>query len=332
MVKSSWWLPVLFLTLVSCQSGPLQRDSFTWEKGEELLQGGIFRTIKNPPEYIVLEGYPSEFRDAIAAGIDVARDFFGNHGPVRVYILGQTDGEVGTASARQQFVDEYCRLRLEDARSGYQDDCLDGPGKRLIDVAMAGDQEAYLSIVVFTKTPYAELTFINADDWGTSDLPVRGIHEYTHVFQHVYPEVPGWLMEGGAVFFEAWLGGENGWVDFPRAMKRSMESAQQGRAKGRGLADMEYVRDLPEEMEPYHRSIAYDMGAWAVTYLISRSESRSIERFRDEFFPLLRQESWQQAVSGYTGTEDIAEFYAHFEEFLGQPLEDQMKLLEKIKS
>ncbi|MAW76000.1 MAG: hypothetical protein CMJ95_01230 [Planctomycetes bacterium] len=331
MTRPGPWLWITLLTLVSCQGGPASREPFTWETGEELLRRGIFHAIKTPPEYIVLEGYPLEYRDAIASGIDTARDFFGNCGPVRVYILGQTNGEVGTASARQEFVDEYCRLRLENAHPGYEDDCLDGPGKRLIDVASSGGQEAYLSIVIFTETPYAELTFINANDWGVNDLPIRGIHEYTHVFQHVYPEAAGWLTEGGAVFFEAWLGSQNGWVDFPQAMRRSMSNAQEGRAAGRGLNDMEYVRDLPEEMVPYHRNIAYDMGVWAVTFLISCSRDGSIERFRDEFYPLLRENGWQQAVALYAGTEDIAEFYSTFERFLGQPLESQMKLLEKIK-
>jgi len=36
-------------------------------------------------------------------------------------------------------------------------------------------------------------------------------------------------------------------------------------------------------------------------------------------------------VALYAGTENIAEFYSTFERFLGQPLESQMKLLEKIK-
>ena len=326
MKRTGPWLWIVMLTLVSCQGVSGNRAPFTWETGTELLRRGIFHAIEAPPEYIVLEGYPLQYRDAIASGIDTARQFFGNYGPVRIYILGQTDGEVGTASSRRDFVAEYCRLRLENARPGYEDDCFDGSGKRLIDVATVGGQEAYQSVVVFTEPPYSELVFINANDWGASDMPIRGIHEYTHVFQLVYPEEPGWLMEGAAVFFEAWLGDQNGWVDFPQAMRRSMRNAQKGRADGRGLKDMEYVMDLPEEMEPHHRNIAYDMGAWAVTFLISRSSDGGIERFRDEFYPLLRENSWQQAVAIYAATENLAEFYTLFDHFLKQPLKKQMEL------
>ena len=94
---------------------------------------------------------------------------------------------------------------------------------------------------------------------------------------------------------------------------------------------MEYTRDLPEEMEPFHRNIAYDMGVWAVTYIISRSDSGSIASYRDEFYPLLREHGWKKAVATYTGTKDLADFYQQFEEFLAQPLDEQMKLLETIK-
>lgn len=319
------------LVLNSCGTISRQPDSFSWAQADELLRTGIFHPLKEPPEYVVLEGYPDEYRQAIAAGIDTARTYFGNYGPIRIYILGQTDGVVGTRAARQAFVDEYCRLRLENAPDGFQDNCYEGPGQRLIDVATAGGQEAYQSIVVFTDPPYSELVFINADAWGTSDMPLRGIHEYTHVFQMVYPEAPGWLMEGGAVFFEAWLGGKHGWVNFNQAMRRSMESAQEGRSRDRGLSDMEYTKDLPEEMEPFHRNIAYDMGVWAVTYIISRSDSGSIASYRDVFYPLLREHGWKKAVATYTGTKDLADFYQQFEEFLAQPLDEQMKLLETIK-
>ncbi len=318
-------------TLLGCSGPEVRPDRFTWELAEERLKSGIFQQVNTPPEYIVLEGYPSEHVQAISSGIDVAREYFGNFGPVRVYILGKTDGAEGTSEAYQNFVEEYCRLRTEWAPSGFEEDCFGDSAQRLVDVAKSGGQEAFQSMVIYTEPPYSELIFINADDWGETDMPLRGIHEYTHVFQCVFPESPGWLMEGGAVFFEAWLGSKNGWVDFRTAMHRSLWSAQQGRDRGKGLSDMEYTRDLPEEMIPFHRSIAYDMGVWAVTFMISRSNDGSVSDFRDQFYPLVKTEGWQRAVSIYAGTVDIDEFYRLFEEFLGQPLKEQLDLLKTLK-
>ena len=86
---------LVVLVLNSCETISPQPDSFSWEKADELLRTGIFHPLKEPPEYVVLEGYPDEYRQAIAAGIDTARTYFGNYGPIRIYILGQTDGVVG---------------------------------------------------------------------------------------------------------------------------------------------------------------------------------------------------------------------------------------------
>ncbi|MGE4619369.1 MAG: hypothetical protein AAEJ04_06110 [Planctomycetota bacterium] len=291
----------------------------------------MFRLQQEPPEYIVMDGYPERFQAALASGIDEARSFFGNYGPVRVYVFSEPGDDEASRDALQEVAEDYCRARRETALPGFEEDCLGGPAKRLVDVAASGGEEAFLSAVIFTDPPFAELVFINADGWGVSDLPIRGIHEYTHVFQQAHRESPGWLMEGGAVFFEAWLGSERGWVDFPRAMKWSMQSAQTGRSAGRGLKDMEYTRDLPTEMEPFHRSIAYDMGVWAVTFMIARSESGSIEDYRDKFYPLLQEYGWRLAVAKYTRTDDIAEFYQLFEKFLAKPLQEQMEILETIK-
>ncbi len=295
------------------------------------MSEGLFRPQQDPPEYIVMDGYPERFQTALASGIDEARSFLGNYGPVRVYVFGEPGDDETSRQALKDVAESYCRARHETALPGFEEDCLDGPAKRLVEVAAAGGQEAFLSAVIFTDPPFAELIFINADHWGVSDLPLRGIHEYTHVFQQAHRESPGWLMEGGAVFFEAWLGSERGWVDFPRAMKRSMQSAQTGRSAGRGLKDMEYTRDLPAEMEPFHRSVAYDMGVWAVTFIIAHSETGSIESYRDEFYRLLQEHGWRVAVAKYTRTSDIDEFYQQFDEFLAIPLQEQMKLLETIQ-
>lgn len=331
---SWWWLRLALLIpflWIGCRGGSLGNDYPGFKDVQQKLLKGVFTPQDDPPEYILLDGYPVEYQEAIGAGIDVARKFLGNHGPVRVYILGKSRGEVGTKDSRAAFVEQYCDPRIKSGVEGFDEDCLAGPGQRLIDAAIRGDQEAYLSIVVFTDPPYAELVFINSHEWGEQDMPLRGIHEYTHVFQHQYPSAPGWLTEGGAVFFEAWLGDQNQWVDFRRAMQRSMENALAAIADEKGLCDMEYLHDLPDPMKAYHRNIAYDMGAWAVAFIIANSTDQSISGFRDRFYPSMRKDGWKEAVSRFTGSRDLAHFYSRFDEFLQQSSDQQMKLLDAIQ-
>jgi hypothetical protein len=322
---------LISLLFLGCRGGFLGNSITEFEDVQQKLLEGVFTPQDGPPDYILLEGYPVEYKEAIGAGIDVARNYLGNHGPVRVYILGKSADEVGTAESREEFLEQYCNPRQQSIVPSFDEDCIGGPGQRLIDAASRGDQEAYLSIVVFTDPPYAELVFINSHEWGEQDMPLRGIHEYTHVFQHQYPSAPGWLTEGGAVFFEAWLGGQHHWVDYRRAMQRSMENAMAAVAKNKGLSDMEYLLDLPQEMEPYHRNIAYDMGAWAVAFIIASSSEKSISRFRDQFYPSMRDEGWKEAVSQFSGSRDLGHFYSRFDEFLQQSSGQQMELLDALQ-
>jgi len=331
----SWWPLRLALLIpflwIGCRGGSLGNDYPGFEDVQQKLLEGVFTPQDDPPEYILLDGYPEEYQEAIGAGIDMARNYLGNHGPVRVYILGKSGDEVGTAESRTEFVEQYCNPRQQSVVSSFDEDCIGGPGQRLIDAASRGDQEAYLSIVIFTDPPYAELVFINSHEWGEQDMPLRGIHEYTHVFQHQYPSAPGWLTEGGAVFFEAWLGDQNQWVDFREAMQRSMENALIAVADEKGLSDMEYLLELPQEMEAYHRNIAYDMGAWAVAFIIANSSDQSISGFRDRFYPSMRDDGWEEAVSRFTASTDLGHFYSRFDEFLQQSSHQQMELLDAIQ-
>jgi hypothetical protein len=332
--STAWPMRIVLLGVLfflGCRGGSLRHSSPEMEDAQQKLHEGVFTHQDEPPEYILLEGYSVEYQEAIAAGIDVARDYLGNHGPVRVYILGRTGDEVGTPESCAAFVEQYCNPRQQVVIGSFDEDCSAGPGQRLIDAARRGDQEAYLSIVIFTDPPYAELIFINSHEWGKLDMPLRGIHEYTHVFQHQYPSAPGWLTEGGAVFFEAWLGGLHQWVDFRQAMRRSMQNALAASADKKGLSDMEYLLDLPEAMKSYHRNIAYDMGAWAIAFIIGESRGHSVSKFRDQFYPLLRDEGWEKAVSQFSGSRDLDHFYSRFNEFLQQSSQQQFEFLDALQ-
>ncbi|OUU26308.1 MAG: hypothetical protein CBC13_00535 [Planctomycetia bacterium TMED53] len=333
--SKSWKLPLLSVLLLilssGCQGWAPQQREFSQELIEERLRRGPLQAVTGTPKYILLEGYPAAYRHAIAEGIDAARNYFGEFGPVRVYVLGRTEDGADSAAAKQDFLRHYCEPRSATAPRGYEEDCAGGPGQRLLDVATSGGMEAYQSLVIHTDPPYSELVFINAHAWGESDMPLRGIHEYVHVFQCSHPEAPGWLMEGGAVFFEVWLGAQNGWVDPRQAMRWSLKNALEAMALGKGLVDMEYTRDLPAAMRPFHRQVAYDMGCWAVTYMIGNSPGRSVAGFRDSFYSLLEKSGWRTAVTEYCGVESVEAFYRDFERFMQQPTEDQLQFYESLR-
>ena len=89
--------------------------------------------------------------------------------------------------------------------------------------------------------------------------------------------------------------------------ERTARSAQQGRDRGKGFCRILNIRE------------------------ISRSNAGSVSDFRDQFYPRVKTEGWQRAVSTYAGTADIDEFYRLFEEFLGPPLKQQLDLLKTLK-
>ena len=147
---------------------------------------------KAPPAYVKNAKDDSRWPGIIRDGIDAARKYFGNYGPVYVYILGHKDKALNSEDFHRELVDAYCRHHCGGSQKKLQS-CKAGPGAELVKKALSGRGDAYLSFVGDTDPPIAELVFINPHEFRDPYLYTRGIHEYTHVFQHSFPTTPTWM-------------------------------------------------------------------------------------------------------------------------------------------
>ena len=317
------YLSVLLLSLIFCPVA-----AFAQNKDDEKL----LTRIQEPPVYVRNENYDSKWFGAIKTGIDRTRDYLGNYGPVQVYVLGQESRELKDPQAGRAVIEAYCRRR----HTGISDrigDCLKGSGASLVERARKGSTEAYLSYVNSTAPPFAELVFINPHGFPFPYLYTRGIHEYTHVFQRAFPRTPTWMTEGGAEFLAFYLGDRYAWIDFEQSMHKSMRMAQSvgGQATMRDFEDVEKLEKEQPELKKFYRHLAYDAGVWAVACAIHRSPGHSVKGYATKFYPLVAELGWQPALARYTGLKDSDEFYQRFEEFLDEPIGQQMEMLKELK-
>ena len=287
------------------------------------------------PVYHLLEGYDPISLDRVRAGIETARSYWGSYGPTHVWILGSDNGAEIDPSAKQAFVADYCGSRTFP--NGMRaEDCARYVESRFLDVAERDESEAYLSYLQETNPPRADLVFINVHKWffeadRVPDPTLRGIHEYTHVFQSSFGPTPTWMMEGGAVFAEAWLPAQHGWRDLHGVMERCMESACRVADPAMSIADMERVDSAPGKIIKYYRELAYDRGAWAVAFMIHESPTRRVSALRDEFYPSVTELGWEVALAKFVGMQDKHEFYGAFGSFMGLPMEERLGMLDGLR-
>ncbi|MBG83703.1 MAG: hypothetical protein CMJ40_04045 [Phycisphaerae bacterium] len=300
----------------------------------ESMSRRAFIPMEEAPTYHLLEGYDPKWRKQIERGVEMARDYWGSYGPAHVWILGSEDDQEITPEAVDAFVDEYCRWRipLEDHSP---EECRKQVMARFIDVARRGESEAYLSWVQADQ-PVAELVFINTHGWYHEDEPLpdpilRGMHEYTHVYQKGFDLTPTWMMEGGAVFTEGWLPYLEGLRPRGYNLEMIMERAQRMRHTGFTIADMENIGLASEEVAEYYLELAYDTGGWAVAFMVYNHPGRSVATLRDEFYPMVNELGWEEALSRYVGMENKEAFYEAFESFMDQPRESQSAMLETLQ-
>lgn len=97
------------------------------------------------------------------------------------------------------------------------------------------------------------------------------------------------------------------------------------------IADMEEIETAPEHVAEYYQELAYYSGAWATVFMVHRSPTGSVTAMRDEFYPLVSEIGWENALPRYLGMQDKAEFYAAFEEFMQEPINEQMAVLKTLK-
>ena len=299
---------------------------------------GVFIPIATEPIYHLLPGYDSQWQEQVREGIEMARRYWGGYGPVRVWVIGTEDTGPIPEVAKNAFIEEYCGWRTAGI-DVTADECRGQVEVRFIDVAERGEPQAYLSWVDDFEQPEAELVFINVDRWYFRGDPIpdpvlRGIHEYTHVFQMAFGPMPTWMMEGGAVFSEAWIPWIQGRCDFDffsTRMRHLLDGIQKMDGTGLSIADIEDIDTASPSARKHHRELAYDAGAWAFVFLIHRSSSRSVSGLREVFFPLIKTHGWEKALDLHLDINGKEDFYLAFEDFMEASLEMKLEALREIE-
>jgi hypothetical protein len=323
-------MPLLML-MPSCED----HDSPSDEQQLALADILPLTAMDEGPVFHTLEGYDSKWTELIREGIEQSQAYWGTYGPVHVWVVGVEEGDTISEKSRQAFLDEYCTWRIATTNRTI-DECRQHAQRQFFDVAEGDEPEAYLSGVPEATPPKAELIFINVHEWffEDDDIPdpiLRGIHEYTHVYQLAVGPMPTWMVEGGAVFTESWLPSLDGRRAPEVNMERIMERVQRTSDPDLSIADMENIDTASEAASKYYMQLAYDSGAWAIAFIVYQSPTQSVSALRDQFFPLVTELGWKTALPKYVGMKDKAQFYDAFDVFMDAPRAEQLKLLSELK-
>ena len=291
--------------------------------------------MDTPPIYHTLTSYDPKWKAMIEEGIEMARSYWGSYGPTHVWIVGYDEGQAPDSKAELAFVEDYCRWRIEDTQRTMAE-CRPYATGRFIDVARSGTPEAYLSDVRERTPRMAELVFINVHKWyferdRLPDPIARGIHEYTHVAQHGFGHMPTWMMEGGAVFSEAWLPALAGKRKPEQMLGYVMDNAQKMAKTPFTIADMESIETAPPEVAQYHRELAYDAGAWATIFMVYHTPTRCVSTLRDVLYPRVTEVGWEQALCEYVDMPSKEAFYKAFASFMAKPREEHMRIFRTLQ-
>ncbi|MDG2292488.1 MAG: hypothetical protein P8L37_07500, partial [Phycisphaerales bacterium] len=310
-------------------------DSSADDKAPLLANMLPLTAMDDGPVFHTLEGYDPKWTALIREGVELAQDYWGTYGPVHVWVVGLEEGDAINPKTRQAFIEEYCTWRTATTYRSMAE-CHPHANQQFIDVAESGEAQAYLSGVPEATPPKAELIFINVHEWFFEGDPIpdpvlRGIHEYTHVYQLAVGHMPTWMMEGGAVFAESWLPSLDGRRPPEVNMEQIMERVQRTSDPNLTIADMENIDTASEAAAEYYLQLAYDSGAWAIAFIVHQSPTQSVSALRDQFFPLVTELGWETALSQYVGMKDKAEFYDAFDVFMDAPRAEQLKLLSELK-
>ena len=327
----------LAITLALFVATGCQLPTETNQKGEQSPWPGFqpLTAMQEGPTYHLLAGYDPVWLDYVKEGVERARSYWGSYGPTHVWILGCENGDEVNEDAKSAFIEEYCAWRTATS-SRTIEECRPHAQERFFDVIKKGEAEAYLSGIRDTDPHKAELIFINVHKWYYPRDPIpdpvlRGIHEYTHVFQQSVGAIPTWMAEGGAVFMEVWLPHLDGKRKPDFFMRRLMGRARRIKDPSLTIADMEEIEAAPKNVAKYHRELAYDSGAWATAFMIHQSPTKGVATLRDDFYPLVAKRGWEDALCSYVGVRNKEEFYRSFEAFMDLSIKQQLALLNELK-
>ena len=308
--------------------------------------------IEAPPETFFAADLSDDVRSGLTNTLLVATSEWGNYGPLEYWVLG-TD-----LKAAQELTELFCERRSQLGQ-WEKSECLSRHRNK-------HDFESYREIgadAIARKRASGSMGWNGNREWGihfyTSSYPLgfdrlfgsspggeqKGVfHEYFHAVQqaHIFSRdnnerkaLSGlvWFIEGGADYMaqtatrKLWASGKLTTIDnsslssleqsFENKMKKGKKTIEKN-CPGVKLHELTYDNDCS--------GAAYDLGAWAMGYLLDKVGQ---EALLDTFYPSLNELGWEGAFQKTFGMSS-EDFSAEFNLFLEKPLADQLAILPKI--
>ena len=273
-------------------------------------------------------------------GLRYAIDYFGNHGPYYVYLLGPDSEESVREIYRQRAM---TRVHL-DSRFPTAEEQVEEFLKRPnvvteIQSVLSGKAEGGLT---WTQDPPILYEDVTTNAKGREKDPVENtwgaLHEYHHVFQMAHCDtkqdrtseknINSWMAEGMATYSSARFMENLGLIDFRGYMLGLRKS---GSNIGRpGINEfLATKQDWQLQDESYwdqggSAQVYYMLGAWATAYLIHIQAIDEIVVLKDWYHDIPRIGK-SAAFRKHMGL-SLAEFYRKFDAFIRQTDDEVMKI------
>ena len=280
------------------------------------------------PDYYSASDIQQYHLDGIIEYFNIAKSAWGNFGPLEFWVIGTN---VFDAAELDEY---YCQLRL-DKDSCLGNDFLQWCLNReysFVDYANYGgaglsltrenhwncEGYSYMEITLSSQYPFP----------NESDYDVVTMHEYFHAYQqaHIntydYNEraslmvINPWWSEGGAEYMAQLLYSQQTGV-YDNYLEDRMSWKMQSKDD---LLDNELISEIPYGPRAY---IAYDLGTWAIAYLVSLV---GIDTYRVAFYNDLNEHGWEESFNiNFNMSSD--DFLTSFHEFLNLSIQEQLSII-----
>ena len=308
---------------------------------EDSLNSIFWGATDAKPEVYAASDVSQETIDITVEWVDKAIGYWGNYGPLEIWIVGAGRDEVIALD------EKWCEVRFEkDPTWNKEWECANGdpygsgngwsPFYSYIDDGGA----AVSSYIVDYLGYYFNALIMSAKYPGPEEDDYKKVvlHEYFHVYQNANLSIPStdgdssisnrnvyfnggevqvpFLMEGGAEYMvQYWYSREPG-ID-PGYLQQEMEYKAQTISTylndGRSLRELGYNESFQ----------SYDVLTWFVAYLIHNT---SEETFRINFWTQIEDLGFEQAFESNFGKSADA-MIAEFDEWATQPIEVLLEII-----
>ena len=323
------------------QSQEPEENNTTSNVSEKKIAWGVTDAI---PEVYAASDVSQETIDLTVEWVNKAIGFWGNYGPLEVWIVGTGKNEAIALD------EKWCEVRSEkDPTWNKQWDCANGDpygsgdgwspfyrytidGGAAVSNYIREDLSYYFNaLIMSSKYPGPE----------EEDYKPVVMHEYFHVYQHANVSVPelsdtdgDWrtsnrnvyfngdeyqvpfLMEGGAEYMaQYWYSKEPG-VDseyLKRVMRYKSEAIKPYLNTGKSLRELGYNEEFN----------SYDILTWFVAYLINNT---SEETFRVNFWTQIEDLGFEEAFKNNFG-KSADEMIADFDTWVAQPIDVLLEII-----